>query len=147
MSLHDGELTVAEAAPSLAEYQRFHNHVRPHMPLDYLTPSEYLHQHSGVPSSLICGELAQEQIIPFFAFSAPIRTAIYTSSAVESLNSTVRRAVRSKGHLPRDDAAKKLIYLALRGLAAKWKRPPQFWWQVRGEFAIRFEERFTMTQE
>ena len=85
-----------------------------------------------------------EQVIPFFAFSAPIRRVIYTTNAVESLNSTVRRAVRSKGHFPHDDAAKKLIYLALRGVAAKWKRPPQFWWQVKGEFAIRFEERFRM---
>ena len=86
-----------------------------------------------------------EQLIPFFAFSAPIRRVIYTTNAVESLNSTVRRAVRSKGHFPHDDAAKKLIYLALRGVAAKW-RPPQFWWQVKGEFAIRFEERFRMVQ-
>ena len=87
-----------------------------------------------------------EQVIPFFAFSAPIRRVIYTTNAVESLNSTVRRAVRSKGHFPHDDAAKKLIYLALRGVAVKWKRPPQFWWQVKGEFAIRFEERFRMVQ-
>ena len=75
-----------------------------------------------------------EQVIPFFAFSAPIRGAIYTTNAVESLNGTVRRAVRSKGHFPHDDAATKLIYLALRGVAAKWKRPPQFWWQVKGNF-------------
>ena len=60
-----------------------------------------------------------EQVIPFFAFSAPIRRAVYTTNAVESLNSTVRRAVRSKGHFPHDDAARKLIYLALRGVAAK----------------------------
>ncbi|MDE0366217.1 MAG: hypothetical protein OXP09_11660 [Gammaproteobacteria bacterium] len=44
------------------------------------------------------------------------------------------------------DLAKKLIYLALRGVAAKWKMLPQFWWQVKGEFAIRFEERFIMAQ-
>jgi len=63
------------------------------------------------------------------------------------LNSTVRRAVRSKGHFPHDDAAKKLIYLALRSVAEKWKRPPQFWSQVKSEFAIRFEERFIMAIE
>ena len=51
-----------------------------------------------------------------------------------------------RGHFPHDDAARKLIYLALRGVAAKWKRPPQFWWQVKGEFAIRFEEQFTAAQ-
>jgi putative transposase len=83
------------------------------------------------------------QVIPLFGFSAPIRRAIYTTNAIESLNSTVRRAVRSKGHFPTDDAAKKLIYLALQGVEGKWKRPPQYWAQVKSEFAIRFEERFT----
>ena len=58
----------------------------------------------------------------------------------------MRRAVRSKGHFPHDDAARKLIYLALRGVAAKWKRPSQFWWQVKGEFVIRLEQRFTAVQ-
>ena len=85
-----------------------------------------------------------QQVIPFFAFSAPIRKAIYTTNAIESLNSTVRRSVRSKGRFPHDDAAKKLIYLALRGVAAKWKRPPQYWARVKSEFAIRFEERFKL---
>ena len=88
-----------------------------------------------------------EQVVPFFAFSEPIRRAIYTTNAVESLNSTVRRAVRSKGHFPHDDAAKKLIYLALRGVAAKWQRPPQFWARVKAEFAIRFDERFKLETE
>jgi len=88
-----------------------------------------------------------DQVIPFFAFSASIRRAIYTTNAIESLNSTVRRAVRSKGHFPNDDAAKKLIYLALRSVAAKWKRPPQYWSRVKAEFAIRFEERFKLETE
>jgi len=88
-----------------------------------------------------------DQVIPFFAFSATIRRAIYTTNAIESLNSTVRRAVRNKGHFPHDDAAKKLIYLALRGVAAKWKRPPQYWSRVKAEFAIRFEERFKLETE
>ena len=88
-----------------------------------------------------------DQVIPFFAFSAPLRRAIYTTNAIESLNSTVRRAVRTKGHFPHDDAAKKLIYLALRGVAAKWKRPPQYWSRVKAEFAIRFEDRFKLETE
>ncbi len=86
------------------------------------------------------------QVIPFFAFSGPIRRAIYTTNAIESLNSTVRRAVRSKGHFPHDDSAKKLIYLALRGVAAKWQRPPPFWAHVKSEFAIRFDERFIISE-
>ena len=47
-----------------------------------------------------------EQVVPFFAFSAPIRRAIYTTNAIESLNSAVRRAVRTRGHFPNDRAAK-----------------------------------------
>ncbi len=88
-----------------------------------------------------------DQVIPFFGFSRSIRRAIYTTNAIESLNSTVRRAVRTKGHFPHDDAAKKLIYLALRGVAAKWKRPPPYWSGVKAEFAIRFEERFKLETE
>ena len=84
------------------------------------------------------------QVIPFFAFSAPIRRMIYTTNAIESLNSTVRRAVRTRGHFPNDRAALKLIYLQLRKTERKWRRPPQFWCQARAEFAIRFGERFPM---
>ena len=67
------------------------------------------------------------EITPFLAFSAPIRRAIYTTNAIESLNSTVRRAVRTRGHFPNDRAAAKLIYLALRGVSRKWKNPPKYW--------------------
>ena len=54
--------------------------------------------------------------MPFFAFSQPIRRAIYTTNAIESLNSTLRRAVRTRGHFPNDWAAPKLLYLALRAV-------------------------------
>ena len=84
------------------------------------------------------------EITPFLAFSAPIRRAIYTTNAIESLNSTVRRAVRTRGHFPNDRAAAKLIYLALRGVAQKWKNPPKYWQEARSEFSIRFGDRFRM---
>ena len=54
-----------------------------------------------------------EQVVPFFAFSVPIRRAIYTTNAIESLNSSVR----TRGHCPNDRAATKLIYLALQGVS------------------------------
>ena len=85
-----------------------------------------------------------QEITPFLAFSAPIRRAIYTTNAIESLNSTVRRAVRTRGHFPNDRAAAKLIYLALRGVAHKWKNPPKYWQEARSEFSIRFGDRFRM---
>ncbi len=88
-----------------------------------------------------------EQVRPFFAFSAPIRKAIYTTNAIESLNSTVRRAVRIRGHFPNDRAAAKLLFLALRSVESKWQRPPPFWAQARAEFALRFEDRFALISE
>ena len=87
---------------------------------------------------------AWEQVVPFFAFSQPIRRALYTTNAIESLNSTVRRAVRTRGHFPNDRAATKLIYLALRGVERKWRAPPVYWHQVRPELAIRFGDRFVV---
>ena len=87
---------------------------------------------------------AWEQVVPFFAFSQPIRRAVYTTNAIERLNSTVRRAVRTRGHFPNDRAATKLIYLALRGVERKCRAPPLYWHQVRPELAIRFGDRFVV---
>ena len=60
------------------------------------------------------------------------------------LNSTVRRAVRARGHFPNDRSATKLIYLALRRVEEKWRGPPDFWHGARVEFAIHFGDRFDM---
>ena len=87
---------------------------------------------------------AWEQVVPFFAFSQPIRRAVYTTNAIESLNSTVRRAVRTRGYFPNDRAATKLLYLVLRGVERKWRAPPLYWHQVRPELAIHFGERFVV---
>jgi putative transposase len=86
-----------------------------------------------------------EQVIPFFEFSQTIRKIIYTTNAIESLHSRVRTAVRVRGHFPGDEAAMKLIWLVLRNVAEKWKRPPTFWHQVQTELAIQFEGRFKTT--
>ncbi len=85
-----------------------------------------------------------QQVIPFFAFSAPIRKMIYTTNAIEALNSKLRRAVRTRGHFPGDEAAMKLLYLVLNHAAEQWKRPPREWFKAKTEFAIIFGERFTV---
>ena len=54
------------------------------------------------------------QVIPFFAYPQEVRKMVYTTNAIESLNSTLRRAVRTRGHFPNDEAAMKLIWLQLR---------------------------------
>jgi putative transposase len=56
------------------------------------------------------------------AFSPEVRKILYTTHAIESLHSQVRRSIRNKGHFPSDEAASKLLYLALRNIEAKWKR-------------------------
>jgi len=86
-----------------------------------------------------------EQVIPFFSFAPEIRRIIYTTNAIESLHSQVRKSVRSHGHFPSDQAATKLIWLTLRNIEAKWKSPPREWAVAKNQFAILFGERFKIT--
>jgi putative transposase len=81
------------------------------------------------------------EIIPFFAFPHEVRRIIYTTNAIESLNSTVRRAVRTRGHFPSDEAATKLIYLVLHKLAKDWKMPSREWYAAKAQFAVMFADR------
>ena len=81
------------------------------------------------------------EIIPFFAFPHDVRRIMYTTNAIESLNSTVRRAVRTRGHFPSDEAATKLIYLVLHKFAKDWKMPSREWYQARAQFAVMFGDR------
>ena len=82
-------------------------------------------------------------VIPFFSFPAEVRKIIYATNAIESLNDSVRKAVRNKGHFQSDQAATKLIWLALRNITEKWKRPPIAWHAVKAQLAIQFGDRLT----
>jgi putative transposase len=86
------------------------------------------------------------EVIPFFAFAPEVRKILYTTNAIESLHSQVRKAVRNKGHFPSDEAATKLIFLALRNITAKWKRPSKEWHAAKAQLAIQFGSRFEMSQ-
>jgi putative transposase len=86
-----------------------------------------------------------EQVIPFFAFAPELRTILYTTNAIESLNAQVRKAVRVRGHFPTEEAATKLIWLVLRNVQARWKNPPISWHAAKAQLAIQFEERFLLT--
>ncbi|MDT1818532.1 IS256 family transposase, partial [Acinetobacter baumannii] len=55
-----------------------------------------------------------QQVIPFFAYPPEVRTIIYTTNAIESLHMRLRKIVKNRGHFPSDDAATKLLFLALR---------------------------------
>ncbi len=83
-----------------------------------------------------------QHVVPFFAFPESLCRIIYTTNAIEALNSKLRRAVRTRGHFPNDDAAMKLLYLVLNHAADDRKRVPREWFEARIQFAIIFGERF-----
>ena len=89
---------------------------------------------------------AWDRVIPFFAFPPEIRRVIYTTNAIESVNAQLRKIIKTRGHFPGDEAATKLIWLALRNITADWARAAPHWKAAMNQFAILFEERFTRTE-
>src|SRR5208337_326100 len=83
-----------------------------------------------------------DQVIPFFAFPPEVRKIIYTTNAIESLNSKLRSSVRSRGHFPNDEAAIKLLFLVLRDISKTWKMAQHAWTAARTQFAIVFDDWF-----
>ena len=83
-------------------------------------------------------------MISFFAFRPSIRRIIYTTNAIEALNSKLRQAVRTRGHFPGDEVAMKLLYLVLNRAVEAWKRPPREWYEAKTQFAILFGARFVV---
>jgi putative transposase len=77
-----------------------------------------------------------EHLTPFFAYPAEIRKAIYTTNAVESLNMSLRKVIKTRGSFPNQEAAFKLLYLALEHIAKKWTMPVQNWKAALQRFAI-----------
>jgi putative transposase len=86
---------------------------------------------------------AWDRVIPFFAFPPAVRRVIYTTNAIESVHSRLRKIIKTRGHFPSDDAATKLIWLALRNITADWGRAAKEWREAMNQFAILYEERFT----
>jgi putative transposase len=82
-----------------------------------------------------------DQVSPFFAYPAEIRKVIYTTNAVESLNMSLRKVIKTRGSFPNEEAATKLLYLALERAARKWTRPVADWKAALNRFAILYEDR------
>ncbi len=83
-----------------------------------------------------------DKVIPFFAFPPEIRRVIYTTNAIESVNARLRKILKTRGHFPSDEAASKLIWLALRNITADWGRAAKDWKNAMNQFAILYTERF-----
>lgn len=98
-----------------------------------------------VPTVVAAWRRAWDRVIPFFAFPPAVRHAIYTTNAIESINAHLRKIIKTRGHFPSDDAASKLIWLALRDITADWGRAAHNWKEAMNQFAMLYEERFTRT--
>ena len=94
------------------------------------------------PTVVASWRRAWAHVIPFFAFPPEIRRVIYTTNALESLNARVRKIIKTRGHFPNDDAATKLIWLALRNISAAWSRTSPAWRPAMNQFAILYGDRF-----
>jgi len=87
---------------------------------------------------------AWEHVVPFFAFAPGVRKMIYTTNAVEALHRSLRKIIKTRGSFPNDDAALKLLYLAINNAGLRWRRGIE-WTTAMGQFAIQFGERFPGT--
>jgi putative transposase len=81
-----------------------------------------------------------EYVIPFLAYEPEVRRVIYTTNAIEALNRQLRKAVKTKGHFPTEDAARKLMYLAIQNAVPQWTRT-RGWTKALLAFKIQFGDR------
>jgi transposase-like protein len=97
------------------------------------------------PTVVAAWRRAWPHVIPFFAFPPEVRRLIYTTNSLESVHAQLRKIIKTRGHFPTDEAAVKLLWLALRNITAKWERTAYYWRPAMNQFAILYEGRFTPT--
>jgi putative transposase len=95
------------------------------------------------PAVVASWRRAWAHVIPFFAFPPDVRKVLYTTNALESVHARLRKILKTRGHFPTDEAATKLIWLALRNITATWGKEANFWRSARNQFAIVYGARFT----
>jgi transposase-like protein len=94
------------------------------------------------PTIVTAWRSAWDRIIPFFAFAPAVRRLIYTTNAIESIHAQLRKIIKTRGHFPNDDAATKLIWLAMRNIMSKEPRGANHWREAMNQFAIAYPDRF-----
>jgi transposase-like protein len=85
-----------------------------------------------------------ENVIPIFDYPMEIRTVIYTTNAIESLNRSLRKVIKTKAVFPDEESVIKLMFLAMKNIAKRWNRPIKNWTAALSHFAILFPERFPL---
>ncbi|MBK5373057.1 IS256 family transposase [Pseudomonas sp. TH43] len=94
------------------------------------------------PTVVAAWRRAWDRVIPFFVFPPAIRKVIYTTNAIESINSQLRKIIKTRGHFPTDEAATKLIWLALQNITANWGSAAHDWKNAMNQFAVLYGDRF-----
>jgi putative transposase len=116
--------TAANADAALTELERF--------------DSEWGQRY---PATVNAWRTSWEHVIPFLALPDELRKAVYTTNTIEGLHRQIRKAIKTRGHFPDEQAATKLIYLAIRRADAKWQRN-RTWTAPRAALKIHFGDRF-----
>jgi putative transposase len=98
------------------------------------------------PTVVASWRRAWTHVIPFFAFPPEVRRVIYTTNALESVHAQLRKIIKTRGHFPTDEAATKLIWLALRTITRRWTMPVRPWREAMSQFALLYQERFTASK-
>lgn len=99
------------------------------------------------PTIAAAWERVWEHVIPFFVFPPEVRRVIYTTNAIENMNRQLRKIIKNRSQFPNDEAAIKLLWLALRNVLAKPSRTVFSWKLAMNQFAIVFGERFTAARD
>jgi putative transposase len=95
-----------------------------------------------VPTIVKAWRAAWVHVVPFFAFPPEVRRILYTTNALESVHARIRKIIKTRGHFPTDEAAAKLIWLALRNIMRDWRRAANHWKAALNQFAILYGDRF-----
>jgi putative transposase len=95
------------------------------------------------PTVVAAWRRAWTLVIPFFAFPPPVRRVLYTTNALENVHRQLRKIIKTRGHFPNDDAATKLLWLALRNITVKWGAHATGWPAAMNHFAILYADRFS----
>jgi putative transposase len=93
------------------------------------------------PTIVQSWQRAWEHVIPFYAFPPDVRRIIYTTNAIESLHMQLRKIIKTRGHFPSDEAATKLIWLALRNVLQGTMRSAREWISAMNQFALLYPDR------
>jgi putative transposase len=106
---------------------------------------EFAGGHWGMKHPMIAPSWrrAWQNVIPFFAFPPDVRRVVYTTNIIESLNMQLRKIIKNRGHFPSDEAATKLLWLALRNITGGRVRSTKEWKAAMNQFAVLYGERFT----